>query len=215
MKRFSLPVLLLTASLLPFPARAASLPALGSDLLSELPAEEETFGPAVTDADGRYQVFDAGDAVYAWIRLPSDMRVDEVWTNRSALSIVSEDTDSLNADAEYYVYNAAEGYQDFNMDDPLEVDAASLAADEEFTVEGPTEPQAFALDGRDYMGASLFVSYLPEDAAPNYTMEYLIWTHLNDEVIVTCLVHVTSANPNPGLSMEDAALIFMGGITEE
>ena len=179
----------------------------------ELSAEEETFPPAVTDENGRFRIWDMGDGVSVWITVPGDMSVDEEWTNRYALTIDSEDPDSLNAEAEYYVYDAGEGYQDFNMDDPLEVEASYLAADEELSYNGPSETETFTIGGREYLGASLTVAYLPEHSAPLYTTEYLIWCHPDERTIATVLVHLRSANPEPGLSMEEAAEIFLYNIS--
>ena len=198
---------------------SSAAPALSDDPSGLLSADEEadseeTMPPAVTDDAGCYQVWDVGETVYSWIPVPSGMVVDEEWTNLYALTIDSGDTDSLDAEAEYYVYNADEGYQDFNMDDPLEIEASYIAEDDDLSYNGPSEIESFTAEEKEYMGSSLLVAYIPQDGSPVYTTEYLIWNRPDERTIVTVLVHIRSANPEPALSMEDAAGMFLSQIPQ-
>ena len=179
----------------------------------ELAWEDETFGPQVLDDAGRARVYDLNDNVSAWIPIPKGYYADETFSNRNALVLYPVDTDTLNADAAYYVYDTEDGYLDFNMDDPLTEEALMVADDEDLSLDGPSDIVTFQVGSREMMGASLFVSYVPEDGAPVYTTRYLIWTHLDERTIVTCLVGAASANPEPLLTMEEAGRMFLSPVS--
>ena len=177
--------------------------------------DEDFFEPPVTDDQGRFQVWDLNDNVAAWIPLPEGFYAAEEYTTRNALVLWPADTDSLNADVSYYVYDASDGYLDLNMDDPLEEEYRILSADEELVCSAPTPAESFQAGDREMLGASLHVSYEPDDGAPVYTTEYLIWTHLDERIIVVCHVAASSANQEPLFSMEDAGVMFLSPVSPE
>ena len=169
--------------------------------------------PRVTDEEGNTQVWDTGGQVYAWIPLPGGFYINEEESNRYCLSLLSEDTDSLNAEIVYYVYNADDGYLDINMDDPMLEEAGYLEESDGFSWDGPSDIQKFDISSGEAMGVSLSLNYEAEDTAPQYTTEYLVWTHPDEHVIVTCSVQISSANPDPGVTMEEAAEAYLSEVS--
>ncbi|MCD8011552.1 MAG: hypothetical protein LUF34_12535 [Lachnospiraceae bacterium] len=201
-----------------------SLPEEASEATEEIAAEdiddsaeeyeEETMEALISDGTGRYQVWDNGDAVSAWVSLPDGYTADEENSYRNGLYLYS-DTEDPDIDASYYLYNADEGYLDMNMTDPFDTETDYFDTEEAYQYDGPSDTETVTIEEHTVLGASLYVTYTEDDTSL-YILEYILWEHLDDNTIVTCTVHISSDNEESvSLTLEEAAELFFSGISLE
>ncbi|MCD8078479.1 MAG: hypothetical protein LUE63_08945 [Lachnospiraceae bacterium] len=176
--------------------------------------EEETAEELISDGAGRYQVWDNGDAVSAWISLPDGYTAEEENSYKNGLYLNS-DTEDPDIDASYYLYNADEGYLDLNMTDPFDTETGYFDTEEAYQYDGPSDTETVTFGEHSVLGASLYVTYTEDDASL-YILEYILWEHLDDSTIVTCTVHVSSDDEEAiSLTLKEAAELFFSGVSLE
>ncbi|MCD8054915.1 MAG: hypothetical protein LUF00_12955 [Lachnospiraceae bacterium] len=176
--------------------------------------EEETVEDLISDGTGRYQVWDNGDAVSAWISLPDGYTADEENSYKNGLYLYS-DSDDPDIDASYYLYNADEGYLDMNMTDPFDTETDFFDTEESYQYDGPSDTETVTFGEHTVLGASLYVTY-SEDDTSLYILEYILWEHLDDSTIVSCTVHISSdSEESVSLTLEEATELFFSGVTLE
>ncbi len=168
----------------------------------------------ILDEEGRLQIWDNSDTLFAWIACPDGCTPDEMESGRYGAVFYREE-DGEDLDASYYLYDTDEGYLDLNMTDPFYTETAYFDTDDDFSYEGPSDTREITVGDLTVQGASLSVLCRGEDGDELWIQEYILWCHPDERTIVACTVHSSRDTEGSFLSMEEAAALFFAGVSLE